>query len=92
MQFFVPKTFCRWRNVSQHIFSNVITNPSKKTNVQAMDFINFTENETRSPKPFQGIEIVNFIKTDINPSFRGLKRKFNENTEDEQNIVKDLKG
>lgn len=57
-----------------------------------MDLVNFTESESRPPKPFDGIEIVNFIKTDINSSFRGLKRKFNENSEEEQNIVKDLKG
>lgn len=57
-----------------------------------MDFVNYTESESRPPKPFDGIEIVNFIKTDINSSFRGLKRKFNENSAEEQNIVKDLRG
>lgn len=57
-----------------------------------MDFVNITENESRPPKPFHGVEILNFIKTDINSSFRGLKRKFNENSEEEQKIVKDLKG
>lgn len=57
-----------------------------------MDLVTFNKNEARPPKSFHGIDIVHFSKTDINSTFRSLKKKFNENSEEEQNIVKDLKG
>lgn len=77
--------------VAHGVIQNVITNQNLKIN-KSMELVEINKNEIRPPKPFHGIEIVNFAKTEINSSFRGLKRKYNENSEEEQTILKDLKG